>query len=237
MPVFGLCKEGLDPDLTLVKSLLIGERLGVASHTFEVGSMERAMYLPPRVTRSTLGLERTSVTRSRLCSVFRLFCLVFHAREMQGLTVGADVAIVRGIISELGGPIIRRHMLPIRKRDVGSDALIFESLNILDGSILGIAGDLASLQMPAEAHMPQQIEHRQVVCHLGRGDQCCENDATFASIDHIVGMRAQVKSTVLETHRRGIRVGGTDPLIGATLIEPTNFALLSTFFQDPIVLC
>ena len=50
-------------------------------------------------------------------------------------------------------------------------------------------------------------------------------------------MIAQVKSTVLETHRRGIRVGGTDPLIGATLREPTHFALLPTFFQDPVVLC
>src|SRR5260370_34364090 len=175
MPVFGLSKERFDPDLALVESPLIGKRLGVASHSFEVASMERAMHLPIRVTRSTLGRERTSVTSRRLCSVFRLFCLVLHPREMQWLPVGADVEIVRGVIRELGGSIIRRHMLPIRQRDVGADALIFESLNILDGSIFGIAGDLAGPQMPAEARMPKQIEHRQGVCHLGGGEQRCQN--------------------------------------------------------------
>src|SRR6266699_3695666 len=237
MPVFGLCKEGFDPDLALVESPLIGKRLGVASHSFEVASMERAMHLSTSVTGSTLGLEWTRITGHCLRAVFRFFCLVLHPREMQRLTVGADVEIVRGVIGELGGSIIRRHMLPIRQRDVGANALIFQSLDVLDGSVFGVAGGLARPQMPSEADMPKQIKHWLVVHHLGGGNQRCQNDAPFASINDVVGMVAQVKSTALEAHRRGIRVSGTDPLIGATLIEPMNFALLSTFLPDPVVLC
>ena len=50
-------------------------------------------------------------------------------------------------------------------------------------------------------------------------------------------MVAQVKPTALEAHRRSIRVGGADPLIGAALIEAVNLALLPTFLPDPVVLC
>lgn len=57
-------------------------------------------------------------------------------------------------------------------------------LDVFDRSILGITDDLARSQMGAKAHMPKEIEHRQIVCHLGGGDQRRQNDATFASIDH-----------------------------------------------------
>src|SRR6266487_4377284 len=150
MPVFRFGKERFDPDFSLVQGFLVGQGLLVAPHPFEIVCVEGSVHLPTLITGGTLRFEWTRITGGCVCSVFRLFYLVLHPPEMQRLTVGADVAIVRGVIRELGGSIISRHMLPIRERDVGANALIFQGLDVLDGSVFGVACCLSWSQKLSE---------------------------------------------------------------------------------------
>ena len=72
-------------------------------------------------------------------------------------------------------------------------------------------------QFPAKARTPEQVEHRLIIHDFLRRDQCHQDDASFASIHHIVGMVAQVYSA-FAAHDGGIRVGGAHLIIGDPLI-------------------
>jgi hypothetical protein len=48
-------------------------------------------------------------------------------------------------------------------------------------------------------------------------------------------MIAQVSSSPLQAHRRGIRIGSADPKISSPLVDTVDISLLSTLFGDPVV--
>ena len=231
----GFGKERFDPDFSRVQGFLVGQGLLVAPHPFEIAGMEGPMHLPTLITGGTLRFEWTRITSGGIGAVLCLLRFILHPREVQGLALGADREIVRGVISELGGSIIGPLVLPVRQGNIGADVLVLNGLDVLNGSIFGVASHLTGVQFPAEAHTPEQIEHRLVVHDLGRSDQCRQDDATLASIHDLRCMVAQVKAAVLEAHRGGIGIGRTDLKVGSTLVEAMDFSLLSAFFDDPVM--
>src|SRR5207248_842016 len=106
---------------------------------------------------------------------------------------------------------------------------------VLARSIEAIGRDLFGPKTPTKAGVPEQIQHRMIVHHLPRGHQDRQNDATFASIDHIMGMIAQVGSSSFEAHRCSIGISGADAKICRPLIGATDLSLLSTFLRDPVM--
>src|SRR2546425_7030408 len=121
--------------------------------------MKRAMDLSAIRTWGYIRFQRTGVASCGICLVLRLLCFVLHPREMQWLISGADVEIMCSVVGELGGSIVGPLMLPVRQGNISADALVLGGLDVLDGSIFGVASHLMRVQFPAEAHAPEQIEH------------------------------------------------------------------------------
>ncbi len=61
--------------------------------------------------RGTLHFERTGITGGSIGTVLHLLGLVLYMKRRQGLTLRADIEIVRRIVGEFGGPEKGRHML------------------------------------------------------------------------------------------------------------------------------
>jgi hypothetical protein len=58
---------------------------------------------------------------------------------LQDLALPTAILIGRRFIAEVGGRPDLIALFPIRQREIGSDALIFQSLYIVDSSIFGVA--------------------------------------------------------------------------------------------------
>src|SRR6266516_2449707 len=170
MPVLAFGKERLDPDFALVQSFLIGQGLLVVSHPFEIARIEGSMDLPTLITGGTLRFEWTGITGSCICSIFDFLCGILSTKWQERLSLRTQIAIVLGIIAELGRPVEGRHMLPVWSGNVGMDMGILNGFDVLHRSILGVASHLVGVKVPAEDAVPQQIEHRLVVHHFGGGD-------------------------------------------------------------------
>src|SRR6266699_3875834 len=113
--------------------------------------MEGAVQLSPLFARGTLRFEGTGITGSRVCAVFHLLRLLLGTKWTEWLTLRADIHILRRIVGELGGSEKGRHVLPIRQRNRGPDACVFQDFDVLDGAVLRVAGHVARPQFPAEA--------------------------------------------------------------------------------------
>ena len=74
-------------------------------------------------------------------------------------------------------------MFPIRQRNIGADAGVFQGGDVFDGAILRVAGHLARLEFPAKTGAQDQVAHGVVVHHFRRRHQHLEDDARFAAID------------------------------------------------------
>ena len=83
------------------------------------------------------------------------------------------------VIGELSWSIIGCLVFPIGQGDIGPDVCVFDGFDVLERSILGIAGDVSGPHMPAKIDVPEQVEHGLVVHHLPRRHQHCENDAAL----------------------------------------------------------
>src|SRR2546423_11410687 len=105
-----------------------------------------------------------------------------------------------GIIGELGQSIITRALAFLGDGNVGSYMGVLDAFEVLHRSIGRIASDLFGLDAPTEQHRPEEVKHRVIVHHFAWHDQYPQDDATFASIHHVVRMVAQVGSTSLEAH-------------------------------------
>jgi hypothetical protein len=113
VPVFRLGKQRFDPDLALVHSFVVGEGLVVALHPFQVVGVKRPMQLPTLVAGSTLRFDWTGIARSGTCPVFHFLRCVFYPRWQEWLPLRSKIAIVFGIVAELGGSVEGCHVLPI----------------------------------------------------------------------------------------------------------------------------
>src|SRR6266550_6246515 len=83
--------------------------------------------------------------------------------------------------------------------------------------------------------MPEQVKHGLIVRDLRRSDQDVHDDATFASIHHVVSVIPQMSSASLQAHGCGIGIGGTDTKVSSTMVGTMNFSLLSAFLRDPVM--
>jgi len=98
MPVFRFCKQRLHPHFPFPHGLLIGFRVVIAPHPFEVAGMERPMHLTTLITGGTLRFERTRITRGSVGAVLCLLPGILHPRKVQQLAVWAAIAVMLGEI-------------------------------------------------------------------------------------------------------------------------------------------
>src|SRR5260370_28780849 len=113
MPLLGFRKEWFDPDLALVHGLLIGGGLMVALHPFQVIRVKRTVNLPTPITGSTLCFAGTGIAGGCICTVFHFLRFFLYPRSQKGLPLRAKIAILFGIVGELGGSVEGRHVLPV----------------------------------------------------------------------------------------------------------------------------
>jgi hypothetical protein len=74
-------------------------------------------------------------------------------------------------------------MLPVRQRNIGVDACIFQCFDVLDGAILRVTRHVPRPRFPAKAGAKDEVAHRLVVHHFRRRHQHLEDDARFTAID------------------------------------------------------
>src|SRR5260370_37874049 len=98
--------------------MLIGSRLVIALDSFQVVGMKGAVQLSPLLTVGTLGFEGAGITGGHISTVLHLLGLILGAKATQRLTSGTDVAILRHVIGELGGPIQGCFVLPVRQGNI-----------------------------------------------------------------------------------------------------------------------
>src|SRR5579863_1271290 len=162
MPVFGFGKQWLHPHFVFAHGLLISFRLMVHPDSFEVAGMERPMHLTTLITGSTLRFEWTGITRGRVGTVLCLLPRILHLREGQQLASWADIAVMLGIIGKLSGSEIGSLVFPVRQRNIGADASVFQGGDVFDGAILRVAGHRARPEFPAKTGAKDQVAHRLV---------------------------------------------------------------------------
>src|SRR5438445_11716213 len=124
---------------------------------------------------------------------------------MQHLSLRTVILVMHSILGELSKSIVARALSFLGDGNVGSHMGILDGFNVLDCSIRRIASDLFEPETPAKEHMPEEIKHGLIVHYLAWHDQHLQDDAMFASIDHVVRMVAQMGSSPFEAHRCRIR--------------------------------
>src|SRR5258708_13202701 len=113
MQVLGFRKEWFDPASALVQGPLIGGGLMVPLHPFQVISVKRTVNLPTPVTGSTLCFAGAGIAGGGICTAFHFLRFILYPRRQKGLSLRAKIAIVLGIVGELGGSVEGRHVLPV----------------------------------------------------------------------------------------------------------------------------
>src|SRR5260370_21628035 len=214
MPVFGLRKEWFDPDLALVQGFLVGGGLLVALHPFHIIGKKGAVDVPTTRAFGTLRFHWTGVADRRIRTVLDLLGSFHSIRWTQDVSLRTAIQILAGIVGKLRQSIIAHVILAsLRDGDIGSDVGFFDGFEVLPRSIQAISSDLVGPEVPTKAGVPEQVQHGMIVHHLPRSDQHRENDATFASIDLVLGLVAQMGSASLEAHQRRLKFGVTEPCV------------------------
>jgi hypothetical protein len=95
----------------------------------------------------------------------------------------ADIDVAGGVVGERLDAEASGAVVHIRARDVRPDALGFDHDQVLVGAVLAVPCDVPRSQAPAEACVPEQVEHRLVVHHLGGRHQHRQDDARLAAVD------------------------------------------------------
>lgn len=192
--------------------------------------------MPTTRAFGTLGFHWTDIADGRIRAVLDLLGPFHSVRWTQDLALGTAVLILLCLIDELRESVIAHVVLASPSDgDVGPDVGLFDGLEVLARSIQAISRDLFGLQVPTKTGVPEQVLHGMIVHHLSGSHQDGENDTTFASIDDIMGMIAQMSSSSLEAHGRRIRISGADPNVRRALLGTVDLALLPPFLGDPVV--
>src|SRR5258708_7973872 len=170
-----------------------------------------------------------------ICAILHLLCPFKSVRRMQHLSLRAAILVMDGIISELSQSIIACALSSLRDGNVGPNVRILDGFNVLDGSICHIASHLFGPHAPPEEDMPEEVEHRLIVHDFAWHAEHRQDNPTFASVHDVVRVVAQMESSSLEAHGRGIGIGGADTEGSRPLIGPIHLSLLPTFLRDPVV--
>src|SRR5260221_3192436 len=110
MPLLAFGEERLDPDLALTHRFGIGLRLVVPAPPVQIRLREVAVQLSAVVTGRALCFERAGISGGGGGPVLSLLGLGLPAIRTQELALRAPIDILHGVIGELGGPQIRRHV-------------------------------------------------------------------------------------------------------------------------------
>jgi len=101
---------------------------------------------------------------------------------------------------------------------------------------LGLAGDLAGVELPAEPRPPEQVERRLVVLHLGRRHQRGQHGPGLAAVDHRVVVIPEARAALGRAPRRRIRVGRPGAEVGGAPIRTARPGAIGTpRLADPVV--
>src|SRR5689334_17120311 len=112
---------------------------------------------------------------------------------------------------------------------------ILQGFNDLGGSVHHVTCCLPGSETPAKHDLPEHVEQGLIVVDFSWYDKCRQDDATFSSINHIMGMVTQVCSPSFETHGGGIGIRGADPQVRCPLVGAMDFALGPTLLSNPIM--
>ena len=63
-------------------------------------------------------------------------------------------------------------------------------------------------------HPPQQVQHRQVLHHLGRRDERGEDDPRLATVNDVMVVVPQIQAATAVAHEGGIGIGDAGPEVG-----------------------
>jgi len=130
-----------------------------------------------------------------------------------------------------------RALVPIRDRDIGANASVFQGTNYLDRAVGRVTCRTPRTQLPAETGPPDHIEERHVLHHVSRRDQHSQDDAGLAAIHEIMVAIAKVHTVIVLAHQHGIWIGQADPQVGGTLIAAALDAAVGfTIVGIPIVM-
>src|SRR5258708_16431936 len=189
----------------------------------------------PLVTGRTLHFDWAVIADGSRSAIELTSVGIDYPHPLQNLALRTAILISLRFIAEVGGRPGLIPLFPIRQGNIGTDALVLNGFDVLDGAIFRVAGSLVMLELRREAVTPQQVAHRLVIHDLRRRHQYLEDDARFAAIDDIVGMIPQMRASPFQPHRRRIRIRGADFEVRRSLVKAMHLPLLLTFLCDPIV--
>jgi hypothetical protein len=113
--------------------------------------MERPMDLTTLITRGTLRFEGAGIAGSSISAILlRSFSVAVRFQAQYG-SMWACIDILIGIVLKLPLPEERGPLVKVRQGHIGTDVLVFERHNIVDGAVCGIPGRLTRPQFPAKA--------------------------------------------------------------------------------------
>ena len=189
------------------------------------------------ITRGAVRLEGTGVTGRRVALVAFLPFIVGMRAQRQDRIVRTHVNIPLRIIAKRLLAVDGSSLVKIGQWYIGSHVLVFHHHNIVSSAVGGITRDLTWPQFPAEAHVEDtdprigwfSITRR-------RGDQCGQDDARLASINHLMGMVAQMAPLPVGGHDGGIWIGRTDDKVCHAPIAATrHLPLWASCLLNPVM--
>ncbi len=188
MPRLGFSEQRFHPDLALPHGLFVWVCRVIAADAFEIVLIKTPRNHAPVVARRTLRLQRTGVTG---CSIrlidhhpLGIFRGVAWHDGPRWTAIPIRISLVgEGLLADVGRPCVK-----IGQGHIRPDAGTLDGGDVLRGAIARIAGHLVEREVPPEATVLQQVQHRLIVHHLRRRDQHAENNAGFAAINRVVGV-------------------------------------------------
>src|SRR5207248_3955154 len=148
--------------------LLIGWRLLIGTNPLEILLSHMTIDATPLVTGRTLHFDWTVIADGSRSAIELTSVGIDYPHPLQNLVLRTAILISLRFIAEVGGRPDLIALFPIRQGNIGPGALVFNGFDVLDGAICRVAGHLARMQLPPEAHTPQQVAHRLVIHDLRR---------------------------------------------------------------------
>lgn len=237
MPELRLDKERLCPEFPFPHRRVIGVGLVMRPHAIEVVFVDAPLDASALRARGALGFDWAGITRSTICLLDDLAFRVLGGFAPQSLPIRPAVGVGLRVIGEARGTEVLGALVPIRQRRIHRDPGILDGDDVLDRPVGRVRGNLMRPEVPAEAGLPEEIEHHLVLHRLAWRDQHLEDDAGSTTIGQVVVVIAQLQgSSRPGAHRGCIRIGGTHLEVGDMAIASVlDIPLLLPALCDPVV--
>src|SRR5215208_3865509 len=170
MPLFRLAKQWLDPHGAFAHRLGVSFRTVVLADPLAVRLVERTVELPALTAVGTLGADRAGLTDSGGSLVDADLGRVVVAPKAQDGALRAAVDVRLRLVGEVALAEERTALAPVRQWHIGADPVGGQSLEVLPRSVRRIADRPPGSHLPAKADASQQIQHGDVLHHVGRRD-------------------------------------------------------------------